>query len=47
MAEKLPKKTSGFKKFLRWLLVICLLVAAFMVWWNYYFVFGEGVKSGN
>ena len=47
MAEKLPKKTSGFKKFLRWLLVICLLVAAFMVWWNYYFVFGEGVKSGE
>ena len=27
--------------------MICLLVAAFMVWWNYYFVFGEGVKSGE
>ena len=47
MADKQPKKTSGFKKFLRWLLVICLLVAAFTFWWKYYFVFGEGVKSGQ
>jgi hypothetical protein len=28
-------------------LVICLLVAAFTFWWKYYFVFGEGVKSGQ
>ena len=47
MKDKQPKKTSGFKKFLRWLLVICLLVAAFTFWWKYYFVFGEGVKSGQ
>jgi hypothetical protein len=47
MADKQPKKTSGFKKFLRWLLVICILAAALAFWWNYYFVFGEGVKSGT
>jgi hypothetical protein len=47
MADKQPKKTSGFKKFLRWLLVICILAAAFAFWWKYYFVFGEGVKSGE
>ena len=47
MKDKQPKKTSGFKKFLRWLLVIGLLVAAFTFWWKYYFVFGEGVKSGQ
>src|SRR6478672_5425902 len=47
MKDKQTKKTSGFKKFLRWLLVICLLAAAFIFWWKYYFVFGEGVKSGE
>ena len=47
MTDKQPKKTSGFKKFLWWLLVICLLAVAFALWWKYYFVFGEGVKSGQ
>src|SRR6187399_1744662 len=47
MADKQPRKTSGFKRFLWWLLVICLLAGAFMFWWKYYFVFGEGVKSGE
>ena len=44
---KTPKKTSGFKKFLRWVLFACVLVLAFWIWWKYYFVFGEGVKSGE
>ncbi len=47
MEERQPKKKSGFRKFLRWLLVICILVIAFAFWWKYYFVFGEGVKSGE
>ena len=47
MQEKQPKKKSGFRKFLRWLLVICILIIAFAFWWKYYFVFGEGVKSGE
>lgn len=24
-----------------------LVIAAAMIWWNYYYVFGEGVKSGQ
>jgi hypothetical protein len=35
------------KKFLRiGIPVVIILLAAFM-WWRFYFVFGEGVKSGN
>lgn len=45
-AESKPKK-SGFKKFLRWFLIIGILLLGFLFWWNYYFVFGEGVKSGE
>jgi hypothetical protein len=47
MADNLPKKTSGIKKVLRWLLIISIVVLLFLFWWNYYFVFGEGVKSGE
>ena len=46
MTDKQPKKTR-FKKFLRWLVVICILAFIFTFWWKYYFVFGEGVKSGE
>jgi hypothetical protein len=44
--EKLKKK-SGFRKFLRWFVFIVLLTGAVAFWWRYYFVFGEGVKSGE
>jgi hypothetical protein len=42
-----PKKTSVLKKMLRWTLVIAVLILALTIWWKYYFVFGEGVKSGE
>jgi len=42
-----PKKKSGFRKFLRWFVFIVLLIIAVSFWWKYYFVFGEGVKSGE
>jgi hypothetical protein len=42
-----PKKTSGFMKFIGWLTTIALIIGAFLFWWNYYYVFGEGVKSGE
>ena len=29
------------------MLIIFIVVIAFVVWWKYYFVFGEGVKSGE
>jgi hypothetical protein len=42
-----PKKKSGFRKFLRWFVFIILISGAIFFWWKYYFVFGEGVKSGE
>ncbi|RYY72191.1 MAG: hypothetical protein EOO13_00330 [Chitinophagaceae bacterium] len=42
-----PRKKSGFKKFLGWFFVILFLVLGLVFWWKYYYVFGEGVKSGE
>lgn len=41
------KKKSGFKKFMRWFIFITVLVLGFLFWWKFYYVFGEGVKSGE
>jgi hypothetical protein len=47
-AEKLqPKSPGAFKKFMRIVVVIAILVISAIIWWKYYFVFGEGVKSGE
>lgn len=35
------------KKFLSISIVIILLVAAGIIYWRYYYVFGEGVKAGE
>ena len=43
----LPKKKNGFKKFMTYFFLLILLIAGIWIWWNYYFVFGEGVKSGE
>jgi hypothetical protein len=42
-----PKKRSGFKKFMSWFIVILLLIVGVIIWWHYFYVFGEGVKSGE
>jgi hypothetical protein len=34
-------------KFITWILLIFLLVAAGFIYWKYYFVFGEGAKAGE
>ena len=34
-------------RFIRWVIFIGLVILAFLFWWNYYYVFGEGVKSGE
>ena len=47
MTDIQPKKKSGAKKILSWIVVIFIVAMAFVVWWKYYFVFGEGVKSGE
>lgn len=45
--RQLPPKRSGFMKFLRLLLFIGIVIVGFVVWWKYFYVFGEGVKSGE
>ena len=47
MVDIQPKKRSGAKKILKWLGIIFIVALLFVVWWKYYFVFGEGVKSGE
>ncbi len=42
-----PKKAGSFMKFVRWVIFIAFVVLSFLFWWNYYYVFGEGVKSGE
>jgi hypothetical protein len=41
------KKTGGFKKFMRWLILIIILLSSLWFWWQHFYVFGEGVKSGE
>ncbi|CAN5781978.1 6-phosphogluconate dehydrogenase [soil metagenome] len=41
------KKSNGFKKFMAWFLVIVVFIVCVFIWWRYYYVFGEGVKSGE
>lgn len=50
MQAELDKSQTGngkFGRFLRIFLFIGILVAAVITWWNYFYVFGEGVKSGE
>ncbi|RZF62013.1 hypothetical protein [Sphingobacterium corticibacterium] len=46
-SQNTEKKKSGvFGKILAWLLIIVFLAVGGLVYYKYYFVFGEGVKSG-
>lgn len=40
------KKKSGYGKFVFWSILILVLFGGTTIWYKYYFVFGEGVKSG-
>lgn len=42
-----PPKSSGFKKVMKIILLISFIVIGFIIWWKYFYVFGEGVKSGE
>lgn len=44
--EPLRKRSRGRGLFAKILLVLLLVLAIFM-WWQYFYVFGEGVKSGE
>jgi len=41
------KRKSGLKKILIISLLLIILIGFAIFWWNYLFVFGEGVKSGQ
>ena len=51
MQDSYPKAISGgnygFKKFIRIFLLLAIIIGAVLIWWNYFYVFGEGVKSGE
>jgi hypothetical protein len=47
MNEVRVKGSSSVKKVFRWFIIILILVLLIGFWWKYYFVFGEGVKSGE
>lgn len=40
-------KKNSAGKFFRIFLLIILLIGAIVIWWNYFYVYGEGVKSGE
>lgn len=45
--ENNKPKNGRFRKVLVILGLIILLIAGVSFWWRYYYVFGEGVKSGQ
>jgi hypothetical protein len=46
---KIPgKRGSGkLRKFFRILLILIVIILGVVIYWKYFFVFGEGVKSGH
>ncbi|WP_270087567.1 hypothetical protein [Sphingobacterium sp. SYP-B4668] len=45
--NSIQQKKSGFKKFILILVLILLAIGSGTIYYKYYFVFGEGVKSGK
>jgi len=45
--KNLPKKTGGFKRFLRWFTFLLLLVLGLLFYWKYYYNYGDnGTRTG-
>ncbi len=42
-----PRSGSPVRRFVTIAIVVLLLIGFGIFWWNYLFVFGEGVKSGQ
>lgn len=40
------KNVSGFKKFLRWLTFISIVVLIVLFWWKYFYTYSDGYRSG-
>ncbi len=47
LAPKRSKRVSGFRRFTRTLLVLLFIGLAVFIYFRYFYVFGEGVKSGH
>ena len=47
MAEVQPIKKKKFRKIFAWVAIIIIILLITGFWWQYYFEFGEGVKSGE
>lgn len=47
LKQSQPFKKNGFRNFFRLFLLFVLLIGGIIIWWNYYYVYGEGVKSGE
>ena len=41
-----PKRSSSFKKFLRWVIFFALLLFIIFFWWKYYYTYSDGYRSG-
>ncbi len=41
------KKGRGFGYYFKMVIFLLLIAGAVGIWWKYYYVFGEGVKSGE
>ena len=46
-APVVKKKTSGLRRFTRTLLILLLIGLAVFIYFKYFYVFGDGVKSGH
>jgi hypothetical protein len=46
-ATSVPRPKPRFKKIITITILILVLIGFGLFWWNYLFVFGEGVKSGQ
>lgn len=47
LVKNTSKKASGFRRFMRLLLVVIILGLAIFFYFKYFYVFGDGVKSGH
>ncbi|SEM63515.1 hypothetical protein SAMN05216436_10655 [bacterium A37T11] len=47
LPNEIGSKKRGITKFVVLLVLIIVGISAIALWWNYYYVFGEGVKSGQ
>ncbi|SFI06660.1 hypothetical protein [Halpernia frigidisoli] len=45
--EIYTEKKSSSRKFFLWIILVILLFGGVFIWYKYFFVFGEGVKSGQ